>query len=297
MNAPIIGGLVVALLRGRAAHAARMASRSLIAVAPLGDARIQIPAVVVEPRGVGDCPDLAQRLAIDLPKADDDVGDLHAEIVDVVLDFDRRVGEPEDARASVSPSVAFRRWPMCAALFGLIAVCSTIVFSARCAVGPRAERRDLAAQSGEEETRGGRGKGSDTRSARPRLRDARQVGQNASQLLRDRARRLRSVRAELKRDRDGEIAQRAIGWNLDREHRDLREPVLPGHRSGDLIVNLFENVENHECVCRRVTPEDGTGSADTVVLGLNFLCLDRPVLERCVEVGEKMSGSPNAASA
>ena len=42
-------------------------------------------------------------------------------------------------RTSVSPSAELRRWPMCAALFGLMAVCSTIVLTARApAPGPRA---------------------------------------------------------------------------------------------------------------------------------------------------------------
>ena len=94
---------------------------------PLGDARIEIPAVVVEARGVGDLPDLGEVLPLDLPEADDDVGDLNAEVVDVVLHFNRCVPEAR-TRDSVSPSAAFLRWPMCAALFGLIAVCSTIVF-------------------------------------------------------------------------------------------------------------------------------------------------------------------------
>ena len=36
----------------------------LVAVVPLGDARVEVPAVVVEPRGIGDLADLVERLAL-----------------------------------------------------------------------------------------------------------------------------------------------------------------------------------------------------------------------------------------
>ena len=68
----------------------------------LRDARIEIPAVVVEPRRVGDVPDPGEVLSLDFAEPDDDVGDLNAEIVDVVLHFHRRVPEREHARQRVA---------------------------------------------------------------------------------------------------------------------------------------------------------------------------------------------------
>ena len=70
--------------------AVRILSRALVLLVPLGDAGVEIPAVVVEPRRVGDRAHLVEPLVLELAEADRDVGDLHAGVVDVVLDFDRR---------------------------------------------------------------------------------------------------------------------------------------------------------------------------------------------------------------
>ena len=76
---------------------------ALVAVVPLGDARIEIPAVVVEPRRRRRCagrPSSVRRLQ--LAEADDDVGDLDAGVVDVVLHFDRRAAESQHADERVA---------------------------------------------------------------------------------------------------------------------------------------------------------------------------------------------------
>ena len=74
----------------------------LVGVVPLGHAGVQIPAVEVEPRGVGDRANLGERLAGQVPEADDDVGDLHAGVVDVVLYFDRDTAEAEHTHEGVT---------------------------------------------------------------------------------------------------------------------------------------------------------------------------------------------------
>ena len=68
----------------------------------------------------------AQGLLLDVQEADDDVGHLHAGVVDVVLDADARRRGGAAARTKVSPRQALRRWPMWAALLGLMLVCSTM---------------------------------------------------------------------------------------------------------------------------------------------------------------------------
>ena len=70
--------------------AARIVEPLLVRLVPLGHPRVEVPAVVVEPRRVGDRAHVVERLALELPEADGDVSDLHAGVVDVVLDFDRR---------------------------------------------------------------------------------------------------------------------------------------------------------------------------------------------------------------
>ena len=74
----------------------------LVACVPFGDARVEIPAVVVETRRVGEVPDLLETAVFQFAEADDDVGDLDAGIVDVVLHFDRRAAEGEGANQRVA---------------------------------------------------------------------------------------------------------------------------------------------------------------------------------------------------
>ena len=89
-----------------------------IAFVPLGDPRVEIPAVVIESRGVGNGADLADRLPFELPEAHDDVGDLDAEVVDVVLRLDRRAQKAKDAHERV----AERGVPQMADMRGLVRV-------------------------------------------------------------------------------------------------------------------------------------------------------------------------------
>ena len=87
---------------------------------PLGDARVQIPAVVVEPDGriVGQRPYGGEVARLERREPDDDVGDLDAGVVDVVLDFDLAAGEAEQAHHRV----AERRVAQVADVRGLVRI-------------------------------------------------------------------------------------------------------------------------------------------------------------------------------
>ena len=74
----------------------------LVACIPFGHARVEIPAVVVETRRLGEVPDLLEAAVLQLAEADDDVGHLDAGVVDVVLHFDRRAAERERAHERVA---------------------------------------------------------------------------------------------------------------------------------------------------------------------------------------------------
>ena len=69
---------------------------------PLGHARIEIPAVVIESRRLREMTNLVQTLLFELAEPDRDVGDLHAGIVDVILDLDLAAEEAEQAAERVS---------------------------------------------------------------------------------------------------------------------------------------------------------------------------------------------------
>ena len=63
-----------------------------VLIVPPGYPGIQIPAVVVESRRLGERPYFVDSLVLELAQPDHHVGDLHASVIDVVLDFD--VGAP-----------------------------------------------------------------------------------------------------------------------------------------------------------------------------------------------------------
>ena len=74
----------------------------LVRLIPLGDASVQVPAVVVEPRRSGDLPHIVQRLVLEFAKADGDVRNLDAGIVDVVLDLDVAPQKPHQPAERVA---------------------------------------------------------------------------------------------------------------------------------------------------------------------------------------------------
>ena len=195
----------------------------LVRVVPLGHARVEIPAGVVEAAGVRDLPDLVQRLVLELPEADRDVGNLHPGVVDVVLDFHRAAEEAEEA----SEGVAEGGVAQVADMRRLVRVDGRVLDDGlqrrvRCdclagAEPPREggtaidEQVDVAVWSGLDP------------------RDSVDVAGPSRQLLRDRARGLPEAAGELEGDRDGEIAEGPPWWNFDRDlgqHRVVGRDVV-----------------------------------------------------------------------
>ena len=74
-----------------------MGQPRLVLLVPFGDARVEVPAVVIETRRFGELANLIERLALEHQKPDDDVGHLHAGVVDVVLHLDGHAAEPQHA--------------------------------------------------------------------------------------------------------------------------------------------------------------------------------------------------------
>ena len=105
---------------------------------------------------------------------------------------------------------------MCAALFGLMAVCSTIVLPAsaagRAAGAAEAERAPQERRAIEKTVQVAVRRGLDARDAVDRA-------ERAGQFLRDRARRLAQPARQLEGDGQGEVAERAGRRVLDDDRR------------------------------------------------------------------------------
>jgi hypothetical protein len=67
----------------------------LVLAIPVADFRVEVPAVVVEARRVGDALDLVERLPFEHAESNDDVCDLDAGVVDVVLHFHRNAAKAQ----------------------------------------------------------------------------------------------------------------------------------------------------------------------------------------------------------
>ena len=82
------------------------ASRESLAVllVPIGDLGVEIPAVVVETRRVGYRADIIERVALEYLQADDDIRDLNAEVVNVVLHFNRHATKSLNAGQRIAKS-------------------------------------------------------------------------------------------------------------------------------------------------------------------------------------------------
>src|SRR5215471_21244438 len=60
----------------------------LVLLIPLGDAGVYVPAVVVETRLAGESLDFGARLLLKVSETHHDISDLHAGVIDVILDVD-----------------------------------------------------------------------------------------------------------------------------------------------------------------------------------------------------------------
>ena len=161
--------------------------------------------------------DLVERLVLELAEADGDVGDLHAGVVDVVLDLDRAAEEAQQP----PERVAERGVAQVADVRRLVRVDRGVLDDRLAGRGSRprgAPARQPARSSAapiEEEI---------DVAVRRRLdpRDAVDRPERAGDLLGDRARRLAQPAGQLEGERHREVAERAARRHLDRicgEHR------------------------------------------------------------------------------
>ena len=196
---------------------------------------------------VGERADLVERLVLQLAEADGDVGDLHAGIVDVVLDLDLASEEPQQP----AERVAERRVAQVPDVRGLVRVDGRVLDD-RLALG---RRRDVRA----ERRRGRPVRGQPAHDLRRTIQEevdvavrrrldpgeAFDLAERADDLLRDRARRLAQASRQLERERNGEIAERAARRHFDRDRGERRivcgnvveTPDGVGHVASDGVLN------------------------------------------------------------
>ena len=207
----------------------------LVALVPFGDPRVEIPAVVVESGGLSEMPHVGEGQVLELAESDDDVGHLDAGVVDVVLHFDRRVAEAQDARERV----AERRIPQMADVRGLVRIDGGMLDHGLAGFDP--QRRDLAAHPADQK----RGAIEIEIEIAVRCdvdpRDSRDRSDRAGDLLGDGPRRLAQRPRQLERDRHRQIAQRAVGRDFDGERRKIDLGELPADRVGD--GRMYESLE------------------------------------------------------
>ena len=165
------------------------------------------------------CANLVERLAGEVPESDDDVGDLDAGVVDVVLHFDRDAAEAQDA----DERIAERGVAQVADVGRLVGVDGRVLDDglaaggASRAGGRRGEPIEQKRRARQEEVQVAVGRGGDAL-------DALERAEVAGDLLRDGPRRLAQPPRQLEGDRRAEIAEVAVGRVLEGERR-LRRRV------------------------------------------------------------------------
>ena len=211
----------------------------LVVLVPFRDLGIQVPAVVIEPGRIGDAADPVERLPFQLPESDDDVRHLDAGVVDVVLDFDRRVAEPQHA----DERVAERGVAQVTDVRGLVRIDGRVLDDRLRFVSP--DRGNLAADSRQDEGRPFEEQVEEAVRRHVHPGHAGQGPEPCGELLRDGARRFFQRPRQLEGQRDREVAERAVRRHLYSERRQLRKVVLLPRGVGDRFVDLALDVKNH----------------------------------------------------
>ena len=219
----------------------------LVAAVPFGDPGIQVPAVVVEPRRLGDGADVGQVLLLELAEADDDVGDLDAGVVDVVLDLDR---PPLEAQQPPE-GVAGRGIPQVPDVGRLVRIDRRVLddgllvrtLSRASAFRRKTQPRLRPVRPIEEEIQVAVRRGFDAR-------DPFERPEGAGQLLGDGAGRLAQPAGEGERDRDGDVAERAARRRFERHFGDCRivggQAVETADGLGHAGANELMDGQNHK---------------------------------------------------
>ena len=183
----------------------------LVAVVPLGDPRVKIPAVVIKARGVCDGGDGGQIETFQRSEADDYIGDLHAGVIDVVLHFDGCPAKRQDAHQGV----AERGVSQVANVRGFVGVDGRVLDNSLALGGSAARRRRQDPDPLLEERRP---VDEDVEVAVGRGRDASDAiagGETCGDLLGNRLGRLAQAPGQLECDRRAEIAHGPIGRRFD----------------------------------------------------------------------------------
>jgi hypothetical protein len=233
------GSVVIAVL-DLVKRARANGQTGLVVVVPFGDARVEIPAVVVEPRRVGELADLVERLVLELAEADSDVSNLYARVVDVVLDLDlaaEKTQQPSERipEGGVPEMADVRR--LVRVDGGVLDDCLVVrAVGGRC--GARRQPPPDLRFAIEEEV--------DV--AVRRCLDARESGQRAEgadDFLRDGARSFSQAAGELEGERNREIPERAPRRHFDRNRREhgiidrnvIQTPDGVAHVAADSLLN------------------------------------------------------------
>ena len=178
---------------------------------------------------------------LQLAEAHDDVGDLHARVVDVVLDLDRLAPEAEQP----AQRVAERRVPQVADVRRLVRVDGRVLDD-----GLPGGRRDRGHLAGEPRAQERGAVEVDVQVAVRRRDDARHAGHRAERrrdLLRDGAGRLAQPARQLEGERHRQVAQRALGRRLDHDRREVAvgEGVDLARGAGDALTDELVQRQNH----------------------------------------------------
>ena len=214
----------------------------LVALVPLRDAGIEIPAVVIEACRCRDSLRILEGELLELLEADDDIGDLDAGVVNVVLHLDGIAAVLEGSHERVTEGGVTEMTDV----RGLVRIDGR-VFDNRF-LGPRGRRRKRSrqAQAGEEERRSLE---EDVEIAVRRGFDpghAWDRAERGGELLRDRPRRFAQAAGQVERHGRSEITQRAVGRILNRNRQvGVGDAVKPGKSVAHTRPDLFMKRKNH----------------------------------------------------
>ena len=242
--------------------------------------RVQIPAVVVEPRRVGDRSHVVERQLLELPESDDDVGHLHAGVVDVVLRLDRRAAETQGPHQRV----AERGVAQVADVRGLVRVDRRVLDDGFLASVQR--RRHLLTNAGGEERSALDDTGSGSRSASRRrgrcLECRRAPGRAPARCF---AAPCAAMRASWNATGTARSPRARVGRHFDGEGRHIGDAELFPDRLADGVVNVSLKAENHVRIACEQAPRRAK-----LVIRLQFVTLERleiRVVGRRVHVREQ----------
>ena len=245
-----LGGLVAAVL-DVVQRGAPDLQAFLVRLVPLGHLGVEIPAVVVEARRVGDGAHVGKALPLQLAEADDHVGDLHAGVVDVVLDLDRTSLEAQQP----SEGIAGRRVAQMPDVRGLVGIDRRVLDDDLAAFFRLSRRLRRQADAPllhpvgaiQEEIEIAVGRGVDARDALDR-------SERRRKLLGDGARRLAQAPGERKGDRHGDIPERAVRRRLERHLANGRIVGGQAEQTADGVghtsANELMNGQNHSKLFR-----------------------------------------------